>query len=797
MPTVTYPLLGLHCNACVARVDSQLKPLAQSVAVTLDPMQVTLTNPSVDFTALQKAVADAGDFALVQKHAAAPDIPAQAAINTVANKASARSAAAGLASAATSAATFKIATMDCSVEESEIRRALEPLEGIRSLGFQLGARTLRINAPDDVVMLAVVAIEKAGFKPVPLGASGAPKSDSQGHAGDAGHDHEHDHGNAEGSFGSGSGIARLGAALVFAIVAEGISFAAPDTLVWKGVGIAVAAMAIWLAGFEVYSKGFTALFKGRLNINALMTVAVTGAFAIGQWPEAAMVMALYSIAELIEAKAVDRARNAIKSLMALAPETAHVLNDDGTWADRMTSQVALGQTVRVRPGERVPLDGLILKGSSALNQAPVTGESIPVDKAPGDPLFAGTINETAELEFTVTALANDSNVVQDAYGYLDEPSRIRTEQSPIVLSPRRSRNGNADYFVEVVRRWFLSNAQFGATEAERAELLYRGGLTITTTLDRRDQAQAVASIREVLSDPKHDPSAALVSIRPSDGAVTAYVGGRGFDGPESYAQFDLAGSSRRPSGSTFKPFVLAAALERHIPISRQYAAPSTLTLHPNGTVAWPVHNFEGEAFANLDLLDATVHSVNTVYAQLMLDVGPEYAVSVAQRLGVTTKLDGYACAVLGCNAISPVDVASAYATFAADGVHHDPRYVTKIVDRNQHVVYEAHSTAKRVIAASIARVVNHTLEQVVTRGTGVHARIGRPVAGKTGTTDDYRDAWFAGSTPELTSVVWVGSGATPTAMLPPRTRIKVTGGTWPTDIWARYMSSIMATVSTG
>ena len=156
MPTVTYPLLGLHCSACVARVDSRLKPLAQSVAVTLDPMQVTLTNPSVDFTTLQNAVADAGDFSLVQKYAVAPDIPAQAAINTVADKASARSVAAGLASAATSAATFKIATMDCSVEESEIRRALESLEGIRSLGFQLGARTLRINAPDDVVMLALI-----------------------------------------------------------------------------------------------------------------------------------------------------------------------------------------------------------------------------------------------------------------------------------------------------------------------------------------------------------------------------------------------------------------------------------------------------------------------------------------------------------------------------------------------------------------------------------------------------------------------------------------------------------------
>ena len=410
LPTVTYPLLGLHCNACVARVDSQLKPLAQSVAVTLDPMQVTLTNPSVDFAALQKAVAAAGDFNLMSNNAVAPNTPAQAAINTVADKTTIRSGGAGLASAATSGTTFKIASMDCSVEESEIRRALEPLEGIRSLGFQLGARTLRIDAPDNVVTLAVAAIEKAGFKPVALGASGAPTADSDNHAAEGDHDSEHDHGSAEGSF--GSGIARLAAALVLAIVAEGISFLAPDALVWKGVGMAVAAMAIWLAGFEIYRKGFTALFKGKLNINALMTVAVTGAFAIGQWPEAAMVMALYSIAELIEAKAVDRARNAIKSLMALAPETAHVLATDGTWSDQLTSQVALSQTVRVRPGERVPLDGLILKGSSAVNQAPVTGESIPVDKAPGDLLFAGTINETSELEFKVTALANDSTIAR-------------------------------------------------------------------------------------------------------------------------------------------------------------------------------------------------------------------------------------------------------------------------------------------------------------------------------------------------------------------------------------------------
>ncbi len=136
--------------------------------------------------------------------------------------------------------------------------------------------------------------------------------------------------------------------------------------------------------------------RGKLNINALMSVAVTGAFLIGQWPEAAMVMALYAIAELIEAKAVDRARNAIKGLLELAPEEALVLGPNGAWSTTPVASVAIGATVRIKPGERVPLDGKVTKGNGAINQAPVTGESIPVDKAPGDQVFAGTINETGE-----------------------------------------------------------------------------------------------------------------------------------------------------------------------------------------------------------------------------------------------------------------------------------------------------------------------------------------------------------------------------------------------------------------
>lgn len=383
---------------------------------------------------------------------------------------------------------------------------------------------------------------------------------------------------------------------------------------------------------------------------------------------------------------------------------------------------------------------------------------------------------------------NDVLAAMNEHGYITDAIYRKAIASAVVLAQPKPTTRIAPYYVEAVRRWFLNNPAFGESEADRANLLYRGGLTITTALDTKLQARAEASIDEVLNDPANDPAAALVTVRPKDGAVLSYVGGRGMAGPESYAQFDLAGSMVRPNGSTFKPFVLAAALERHIPLSKQFDAPAQLTLTPKGTTPWTIHNYDDKAFGRIDLLDATVHSVNTVYSQLMLEVGPEYAVEVAKRLGITTPLQPYACAVLGCNNVSPLDVASAYATLAADGMHNAPYMVTRVTDRSGRELYKHVARPRRAIAAGIARTVNHTLEQVVTRGTGINARIGRPVAGKTGTTDDYADAWFAGSTPQITTVVWVGSGSTPQPMVPPRTRIKVTGGAWPTQIWARFMS---------
>jgi Cd2+/Zn2+-exporting ATPase len=279
--------------------------------------------------------------------------------------------------------------MDCSSEESEIRRALDKVVGIHGLHFNLGERVLTISADVVAIPPALEAIKKAGFKPEPL-----PQETD----------------NHQVPTGFWSSWGKLILALGLALIAEAIAFAFPTNQWIAAIGMVLALGAIFLSGFGVYAKGLVALRQARLNINALMTVAVTGAFLIGQWPEAAMVMALYAIAEAIEARAVDRARGAIKSLLAMSPELAEVRQNDGTWIRMNVKLVSLDSVVRIAPGERVPLDGTITVGQSAVDQSPLTGESLPVDKTPGDEVYAGTINQAAALEIRVTSLASDSTL---------------------------------------------------------------------------------------------------------------------------------------------------------------------------------------------------------------------------------------------------------------------------------------------------------------------------------------------------------------------------------------------------
>ena len=338
----------------------------------------------------------------------------------------------------TESITWRIPNMDCAAEESEIRHALRDVAGVQRLAFRLGARELRVDAAPGTLTDVAQRLRAAGFAPQVPGAPKAaaaegPACDSaacgpmqlsthdhqhddhgHGHEHDHHHDHDHDHAD-EAATGwrtllLAPGLPRIGAALVLALAAEAVHALAPGG--WAAVGMGLAVAAVLLSGLSTYLKGVNALRRGRLNISALMAVAVTGALLIGQWPEAAMVMALYALAEHLEARAVDRARGAIGGLLQMAPDTVEQRAADGTWQAVAAAEVPVGAVMRVKPGARLALDGVVTAGQSAIDQSPVTGESLPVDKALGDAVYAGTLNQSGVLEVRVTAAAQDTQLAR-------------------------------------------------------------------------------------------------------------------------------------------------------------------------------------------------------------------------------------------------------------------------------------------------------------------------------------------------------------------------------------------------
>lgn len=353
----------------------------------------------------------------------------------------------------------------------------------------------------------------------------------------------------------------------------------------------------------------------------------------------------------------------------------------------------------------------------------------------------------------------------------------------------------APFFVEKVKNFIFHDPHFGATDADRERKLFQGGLTIETTLDPTWQQQAEAALHGILTDPS-DPPGAIVAVDPQTGHVKSYASSQDFWGTSPYAKVDLAnarneqGVPTRQPGSSFKPFVLATALEQGVPLTKTYDGRSPRQITPD----WKLENFEGTAFGRLNLVDATVNSVNTVYGQLGMDVGPQNVANLASAMGITTKLEPNPTIAIGDDAVTLEDMASAYSTFDADGVHHPEVYVTRVTDRTGRVLYEAHPPPTRAISVTTARTVTAVLQQVVQRGTGVNARIGRPVAGKTGTRDHRTDGWFVGYTPELVAAVWVGFPAGTTAGETPHTRIPLQGGEWPARIWQLFASDALANV---
>ena len=295
---------------------------------------------------------------------------------------------------------WHIAALCCPTEERVIRNRLESIGAVKQLRFSMLERQLSVSHLPEGVSEIERALDQIGMPGRRL-------------------DNAADSNNTDPQPDSSSilgGYMRLGLAGLAALGAEIAHLA--ELGEWPALGMAL--LALLLCGVETYRKGWLALRQRDLNINALMTIAVTSAMLIGEWPEAAMVMVLFTLSEVIEAKSLARARDAIRGLMALAPDSARVEQQEGQrgvqasgqWRQLPAAQVRLGQRVKVLPGEKIPLDGVVVDGVSAVNQAPVTGESLPVDKAIGDNLFAGTLNETGVLVLEVTARADNSTIAR-------------------------------------------------------------------------------------------------------------------------------------------------------------------------------------------------------------------------------------------------------------------------------------------------------------------------------------------------------------------------------------------------
>ncbi len=341
----------------------------------------------------------------------------------------------------------------------------------------------------------------------------------------------------------------------------------------------------------------------------------------------------------------------------------------------------------------------------------------------------------------------------------------------------------AEYYVQYVRQ------QLEKSYSE--DFVLRQGLRVQTSLDPELQRQAYEAVYGLLDEPG-DPAGALVAIN-QDGQVVAMVGGRDWDQSEvNLAVGDEGGGSGRQGGSTFKPFALAAAVKEGYSLESSFRGPAKIIL-PKADRGndWEVTNYEGASFGQVNLIDATVDSVNTVYAQLVDSLGPAAVVDTAKQLGIISDLEPVASIALGTQNVSVLEMANAYSTLARGGVRYEPQVITKVT-MNDTVLPDTRPKGVRVLEKSQADQVNFALEQVVARGSGTGAQIkNTKVKGKTGTTEDFGDAWFVGSTRSLTVAVWMGYPEGQSQQLLDVHGVrKVNGGSLPARIFQRFLSGL-------
>jgi len=339
--------------------------------------------------------------------------------------------------------------------------------------------------------------------------------------------------------------------------------------------------------------------------------------------------------------------------------------------------------------------------------------------------------------------------------------------------------GPAPYFTNYVKQQLIS--EYGTRK------VFGGGLNVQTTIDLRLQKLARKAIESVLTQPD-GPSAGLVAIRPRTGEVLAMYGGDNF----RQSQFNLAVQGERQPGSSFKPFVLATALREGIAPSTIFASrPVSIFI---GDRYWVVHNYENDYIGSANLVTATIQSDNSVYAQLTRLVGPGHVAAMARAAGITRHLNPYFAIGLGADPVSPLEMARAYSTFANQGYRVDgrvfgnrPRAIARVRNATGKVVDDNRPIVRSVLGRNEDALLTSILEGVIRSGTGRRAALpDRIAAGKTGTTENFGDAWFVGYTPQLATAVWVGY---PNKLIPMLTQYHgdpVAGGTFPAEIWRAF-----------
>ncbi|NLJ33020.1 MAG: PBP1A family penicillin-binding protein [Firmicutes bacterium] len=386
------------------------------------------------------------------------------------------------------------------------------------------------------------------------------------------------------------------------------------------------------------------------------------------------------------------------------------------------------------------------------------------------------------------------------YGYISQETATKTKEEPIVLAGKSTQTHPAPYFVDYVISSLVAELQdYYGSEKDVYDAIYKGGLRIYTTIDPQMQRKAEEALSSGLPegevDPKgiQQPQAALVTMETKTGYLRALIGGRNFEN----TKYNRVVQAKRQPGSAFKTFVYTAALDNGFTPTTVYVDKPVSIPVPGGQI-WEPRNHNNQYIGVATLRQGIARSLNTVAAQLIMDVGVDTVIDYAERMGITTfvKTGAYndrqpAIALGGLTeGVRPLDMAVAYGVLANQGVRVEPIAILRVEDRNGNILWENAPTQTQVLTPQTSYLMTDMLKGgIVGAGaTGGRANIGRPAAGKTGTTSDYNDAWFVGYTPDLVTSIWIGTDEVSENSYMRRNRI---GSSLPAQIWGNYMREVV------